>query len=516
MKKTLALILSLMLALAIMPTALAAGDVAQIGTTGYATLAEAVAAANSGDTITMLADVTIISTITINNSITLDLNGHNITGVNSRVFNLTAGTLDITGTGTISSTHTQGDSFAAGSSVIRVGTDNTSADATLTIGKDVTISSAWCFGVAAFGFDSAYNSATKAYGRTLTVNVNGTITTGGIAGCLSGNGTAGKGNTVFNINSSAKLIATGTETSAIYHPQTGTVNIVDGAYLSGTGMGIGIKSGTLNMSGGTIRCTGANTAPTVGFSNGINASGAALQLEANTAYAGNMDINITGGSLISDNGYSIYEYIGVGTATAVSNFDISAGTFKGIISISQALDGTAGRPSITGGTFSADPSTYVASGYAAVTVGSSFVVKPVGSLSGKITSNGTDAIENATVTLNGSSTITDANGAYSFDSVPAGAYSLVVAKDGATKTVLVTVSGATTCNVTFDTTKQSIVTDNAGLSVAANGLSAIAEDNSNDNVLVTLTVASDNNTAAQTAISDIADTNSINYYDIKR
>ena len=56
--------------------------VAKIGETPYATLAEAVAAAGANETITLLADVTLAEMVTIpaGKTITLDLNGHTITG----------------------------------------------------------------------------------------------------------------------------------------------------------------------------------------------------------------------------------------------------------------------------------------------------------------------------------------------------------------------------------------------------------------------------------------------------
>lgn len=55
--------------------------VAQIGSTKYETLEEAVATANDGDTVTLLADVT--ADVAINNNITLDLGGKTLTNTNS-------------------------------------------------------------------------------------------------------------------------------------------------------------------------------------------------------------------------------------------------------------------------------------------------------------------------------------------------------------------------------------------------------------------------------------------------
>ena len=81
MKKTLAWLLTLFMVLTVSTVTVFAAetDVAKIGETGYATLAEAVAAAKDGDTVTLLADVTTASTITIDKAITLDGNGKTIT-----------------------------------------------------------------------------------------------------------------------------------------------------------------------------------------------------------------------------------------------------------------------------------------------------------------------------------------------------------------------------------------------------------------------------------------------------
>ena len=76
--------------------------VAQIGDDKYETLAEAVDAASSGDTIKLLAAVALDTTITLDKDLTLDLNGCNVTATDCRAFWVTAGTVAITGTGTAS------------------------------------------------------------------------------------------------------------------------------------------------------------------------------------------------------------------------------------------------------------------------------------------------------------------------------------------------------------------------------------------------------------------------------
>ena len=86
-RKLLSILLTLCLAFSLLPTAaLAEGegaqtnDVAQIGSTKYASLADAIAAASSGATVTLLADVyTPETSYTIRKSLTIDLNGKTIT-----------------------------------------------------------------------------------------------------------------------------------------------------------------------------------------------------------------------------------------------------------------------------------------------------------------------------------------------------------------------------------------------------------------------------------------------------
>ena len=87
-KKILACVLAALMAIAMMPmTAFADGNVATIGETGYATIAEAYAACQPGQTITLVDDITgpvefnrrTDSTLTKDSVFTLDLNGHSIT-----------------------------------------------------------------------------------------------------------------------------------------------------------------------------------------------------------------------------------------------------------------------------------------------------------------------------------------------------------------------------------------------------------------------------------------------------
>lgn len=66
-------------------TAFAEGEVAYIGDNGYATLAEAVAAAESGDTITLEAKDATSQKIVIDKDLIIELNGNDLTNTQFQV-----------------------------------------------------------------------------------------------------------------------------------------------------------------------------------------------------------------------------------------------------------------------------------------------------------------------------------------------------------------------------------------------------------------------------------------------
>jgi hypothetical protein len=75
-------------------------NVAKIGTTEYATLAEAISAATAGQTVQLIADINQTNGVLINKDLTLDLNNHTYTctngsNVNNRAIKITAGTVAI-------------------------------------------------------------------------------------------------------------------------------------------------------------------------------------------------------------------------------------------------------------------------------------------------------------------------------------------------------------------------------------------------------------------------------------
>ena len=300
--------------------------VAQIGSTKYATLAEAVAAAADGDTITLLSDVALTKAIDVTKKITLNLGQYKITDASTYSEDY------------LIAVKRGGDLTVEGSSG-----EITTDTASVYCGIKMTV----------LGEDNIANPA------KLTVN-GGTIK--GSSFGISGNGT--RHNTEITINGGTIMGDT-----AIYHPQDGTLNIVGGT-ITGDETGIELRAGTLNVSGGTITGNGSPLAVSPNGS-GTTSDGAGIAIAQHTTKKP-INVNITGGTI---NGYSaFYESNPQNNAKEfidLISLNISGGTFNttntnDVVSVVYSQDKVG---FITGGTFSDDPSDYVATGYEAKQIG---------------------------------------------------------------------------------------------------------------------------------------------------
>ncbi len=305
--------------------------VAMIGATPYATFEKAVSAANATDnaTITLLKDVVVTETVKPEKNMIIDLNGKTIKGDDARVFQVLAGTLNLTGKGTVTTVIPENGKLLTTSSVIRVGDNVTEGKATnnvaagIILGKDVTIEAPDTYGVGLFG-NKTVESA----------EINGTIHSVSKA-ALGGNGSTTHGETTMVINDTARLTAD--KAGAIYHPQAGTLTI-NGGEIIGTG-GIEFKGGDAEIAingNPLIKATG--TVSHEENNNGTSTDGYAIAVVDNKNYAGGTTVNIAGGRI-------------VGPMTVVQ--DNEGADKKGSITVN-------------GGYFTENPSKYVASGKAAV------------------------------------------------------------------------------------------------------------------------------------------------------
>lgn len=319
-------------------------------------LASAITTSTAIDTIQLTNNITSIVAMTINKTINIDMNGFNISGylagyasANYYAFNVVGGDLTLDNTSATLSKLLVGTGASyelkcRGIRINRSGKATVKANVSIETGLPVMV----------YGNGTAGSAQLDVYGKLLVTVPYDSVSA---YAAISGNGTAGYGGTIVNIYSGAEIISNYGAT--LFIPQDGVINIFGGTITS-TATAIGIKSGTLNISGGTLRATGPANIPTEGYSNGINGSGCTIQIESNDAYSGNIVVNITGGTFISENGHALYEYLDSGnTDTEVDSISISGGVFQSAeavgvtkdILVSEQLT-SKGAITVTGGTFS--------------------------------------------------------------------------------------------------------------------------------------------------------------------
>ncbi|MBQ9694782.1 MAG: hypothetical protein IJV69_08510, partial [Kiritimatiellae bacterium] len=294
---------------------------AKIGETGYATLAEAVEAAQAGETIVVQADIALTDTLTIpvGKTITLDLNGKTISQTKAQTGNyqmiLNDGNLtiqDSVGGGKISYTDTVGGNFISNTITNR---------GTLTL-KSGTIENLSSQAVADAGFPYAID--TSIWGAATEVN---TIIEGGTVTCA---------------NYSALRLRADSETEAVNITITG--GTVNGRIEVQNPSSTKTTVGALSITGGAIN---------------KNNSSKAIMIFGGGGTGEKLDVAISGGTVTGEIGYS--------NSFPISNFDegiISGGTFTTDVSdfcadgyeVKQNADGTYGvQASLTGSGTEADP-----------------------------------------------------------------------------------------------------------------------------------------------------------------
>jgi len=325
-------------------------------------------ASGANVTVKLEADTTVDAIIPINRNVNLDLNGKTLTTIECGLSVVDGATL------TVSDSRTGGKLTSSGTP-IRV--DGTGSKAIINNG---TIESTNDYGIYAKN-----NGA-------IIVN-GGTVTSKDAA--LSGNNTTGNMN--FEVNGGTLTAAQG---PAIYMPGQGKLTVTNGT-LNG---GISLRMGQVDISGGTINSisTGIDSP-----ANYYNFSGNAWLPDAlyvfggtypseDAQYGNSLNLNITGGTFncLNDQGSAIAIY-DLGKLAQTANVTISGGTFTtnsttrkayqvlnlSDIGVTAPKEGYNNpdyvgkvNSSLTGGTYSADPSAYVVPGYVASYNGSTYTV----------------------------------------------------------------------------------------------------------------------------------------------
>ena len=331
----------------------------------YAGHYDAIAAAKDGETVILLSDRKNFVTNTINANITIDLNGKTLSVGNNNPFFRTNGEVTIQN-GTIESnsacvivnaynkltlknvkiTGVTGDN---GKNLV-----NVCSNAEVTIDKDTVLTASGSNGAAVFiGQDADAKYTLNVYGKVIRESKSFAI---------SGNGSY-KGTTTINIYDGAEVKSASV---AIYHPQAGVIN-VNGGLVEGY-CAIGIKSGSLNIKGGTVRGTADDHIldDSDSTSGTIIYDGSAIVVDSHTGYKGDVNIKISGSAFIQSRCSTGIREIGNDAGkTNVKGLSISGGTVLsgGGKDAVQVREVTKNNVSITGGSFSTDVAAYCATGY---------------------------------------------------------------------------------------------------------------------------------------------------------
>ena len=237
-----------------------AEPVAKIGSVYYETLPAAIAAHSSGDTITLLKDVTLGANAVLSD-VTLDLGGKTIT---SSYY------LDCFGTTTIKNGTIDYNAEKRTNTAVWFNGDNTSPVLTI---EDVVINTQTAAGEKAYCITGRKSDASLV------------IKSGTFNGSIGTNGT--QRNQAITING-------GTFNAGVYFPAEGAYEITGGTFNSG----VEIKSGTLTVSGGTFNNADDPQTYTQ-YLNGTTMSGCSLGAVSynNTqGYGASPVLTITGGT----------------------------------------------------------------------------------------------------------------------------------------------------------------------------------------------------------------------------
>ena len=287
-----------------------AEPVAKIGSTYYATVAEAIAAVNVGETIDVLKDVAENVTIAEGKSFTLDLGGHTLTGYVDQY------DADVTvKNGTIAGTI-----YANGLA--------TGQNGKLTIEADATVKADY----AIILYQASDNT-----GNGFTIDINGTVE--GIVWVM---GNITTGNSVINVNNGATI--TGDDVGIALNG-CATVNVNDGATVTGTGTGIEVRAGEMNVTGGKITGNGATTTVAANGS-GTTTTGAGIAVAQHTTQL-NVKVNISGGTINGTTALNVANP--QNNETGEVEVAVTGGIFNGPVKVDEAE--TRVKNFISGGDF---------------------------------------------------------------------------------------------------------------------------------------------------------------------
>ena len=347
-KKILAIALSVLMIISVMPFALAA-------TTEVASaedFATAYANAAAGDTIKLTGDITFDASVIIDKKININLNGNNITTTApdyaNPVFVITeTGNLTMSSTGSYAPSVDLVNntvSLTAGkvsttkrvfknSGILTINGGIYEGDDVVAVmaGSTTNVKSGWVKGFDGAIFTNAAATGAKinVSGGVITSEDNAAIMTNGNATC-NGNTITVSGGTILASMDAADA-AKGYMAMAIYHPSNNTLNITGGTIKTVDGCGVIARGGSVNITGGTIIATG-NTSGRCGDSLTYPTSNAVVvDARANYPTVDTLDVKIgTGANLQAD--IATIGLFDSETITAKDRLTVTGGEFSDDVS----------------------------------------------------------------------------------------------------------------------------------------------------------------------------------------
>lgn len=332
---------------------------AKVGDVKYESFDEALAAATTGSTVTVLSDIdTPTATPAVSGkTLTIDINGKNINakyidakdGANltfkdgtattapvvdedNRTVVYNAGTVtlneDMLASGGSKITIESGRYVSTAGSLLRSKGDFNGATE---IASEVTVNG---------GYLQSQEFTVRAQGKGAIANVNGGVLVALDNAVVGGNGSIGEGNnqggTTINITGGTMIghIKTaGYAACGVYHPQEGVLNISGGKIIAINGCGVLMRGGKLNQTGGEVIATGdATTVGKVGDSRVVvGTSGIIFDRDANYYDASNTIVEVSGEAKVSGSKAAI-EVIDTKSTGADDAITVTGGTFSSDVS----------------------------------------------------------------------------------------------------------------------------------------------------------------------------------------
>lgn len=259
--------------------------VVSVGAKNYKTLAAAIKAAQTGDTVALKQNVTESVTVPAGKEITLDLAGKNIQSNDETSKNAVTveGKLTVKDSTAATAPEVSGDAVTYVSGKITASNlglyaikggeivmESGSVESTRNIGvfvegnKATTGNAVTSKITVKGGYILSQENAASAQGRGAELNIEGGVLKAKDNAVVSGNGTKNAdkdfGGTTMNISGgtmiggiqTSKFIACG-----VYHPQQGELNITGGKFLITNGVGVLMRAGSAKITGGEIVTTGS-------------------------------------------------------------------------------------------------------------------------------------------------------------------------------------------------------------------------------------------------------------------